>query len=470
LTPTPYALYAPSAGAAATAVTATTANSVAPGSINNTAIAVGAVDSSRIADGSIAPSDLGTTLLSSTFWRLDGNAGTTPGVNFIGTTDNQRLEIQVNGQRALRVEPDVSIYTTPNIIGGSANFVTNGAFGATIGGGGGQLGPNSVTNNFGTVAGGVGNISGSQAAVGGGYLNRASAINATVGGGFNNVNSGEEGTVGGGYGNSVSGSRATVPGGFQNTAAGDYSFAAGHNAKANHQGTFVWADNSTSADFASTANNQFLIRALGGVGIGTTNPASPVDILGGRWDLINSEGDFRIGSPAYRLKIGVATGGGGSGDTRIRAQGGTSRMMLGSGTNDVLTVVGTSVGIGTITPSSSLHVVGNTRLAGDLVLDRAIKVSGAGVGTPTAAFVQVCALANQTAAHRTTISNPLCDGNPNAILLVTHNFNPGGAGANLQTHPFSVWYNGSNSKWEIFNDDFVAMPVGTSFNVLIITP
>lgn len=120
--------------------------------------------------------------------------------------------------------------------------------------------------------------------------------------------------------------------------------------------------------------------------------------------------------------------------------------------------------------SGNLSVAGNTRLVGDLALEGAVKVTGAGVGTSTAAFVQVCALANQTAAHRTTISNPLCNGNPNAILLVTHNYNPGGVGGNYQTHLFSVFYNGGTSKWEIFNDDFAVMPVGTSFNVLIITP
>ena len=39
-------------------------------------------------------------------WSLNGNSGTTPGTNFLGTTDNQALELKVNGQRALRIEPD----------------------------------------------------------------------------------------------------------------------------------------------------------------------------------------------------------------------------------------------------------------------------------------------------------------------------------------------------------------------------
>src|SRR5262249_10122041 len=72
---------------------------------------------------------------------------------------------------------------------------------------------------------------------------------------------------------------ATVPGGVNNTAAGYSSFAAGRRAKANHQGAFVWAD-SADADFASTASNQFLIRATGGVGIGTNAPTAQLHVVG----------------------------------------------------------------------------------------------------------------------------------------------------------------------------------------------
>jgi hypothetical protein len=274
-------------------------------------------------------------------------------VNFLGTPDNNALDFRVNNTRGLRIEPDL-FYNSPNVIGGSAaNYVSPGSLGNFIGAGG-QPGYFEGTNSI---------INGNLNVIGGGWNNTISnAYEGTIAGGYFNTVGNDHGSVGGGEYNFASGWNSTVPGGSQNTAAGDYSFAAGHNAKANHQGTFVWADNSTSADFASTTSNQFLVRAT--VGIGTTTPASPVDILGGRWDLINSEGDFRIGSPAYRLKIGVATGGSGSGDTRIRAQGGTSRIMLGSDTNDVLTVLGTRVGIGTITPSSSLHVVGDTRITG----------------------------------------------------------------------------------------------------------
>jgi uncharacterized coiled-coil protein SlyX len=68
-----------------------------------------------------------------------------------------------------------------------------------------------------------------------------------------------------------------VGGGYYNTAAGQYSVAAGQQAKAMHQGTFVWAD-STPTDFASTGNDQFLIRAQGGVVINTDTPEAGYDL------------------------------------------------------------------------------------------------------------------------------------------------------------------------------------------------
>ena len=95
------------------------------------------------------------------------------------------------------------------------------------------------------------------------------------------VASGERSVVLGGENNTASGVRAVVPGGEANSAAGAYSFAAGRRAKANHQGSFVWAD-STDADFSSTGINQFLIRANGGVGVNTASPDSgfPLSIQG----------------------------------------------------------------------------------------------------------------------------------------------------------------------------------------------
>lgn len=67
--------------------------------------------------------------------------------------------------------------------------------------------------------------------------------------------------------------------GFQ-IAVSIHSFAAGFLAEANHGGTFVWADSASGfgVPFPSTGVNQFLIRASGGVGIGTNSPDGLVDV------------------------------------------------------------------------------------------------------------------------------------------------------------------------------------------------
>jgi len=172
---------------------------------------------------------------------------------------------------ALRLLPTV---TSPNLIGGySGNSITSGVYGATISGGGQSLGlANHITDHHGTIGGGKQNQAGSNdttldnamyATVGGGYGNQATAENATVSGGDNNRASAPAATVSGGVDHETSGWYSTVPGGANNHAAGILSFAAGFRARANHDGSFVWSD-FNGFDFASTADNQFNVRATGG--------------------------------------------------------------------------------------------------------------------------------------------------------------------------------------------------------------
>ena len=60
----------------------------------------------------------------------------------------------------------------------------------------------------------------------------------------------------------------------------------------------------------------------------------------------------------------------------------------------------------------------------------------------------------------------LTNGNPNAIVVVTPNWNPGGVCPCVyNNHPIGVWYTGS--QWAIFNQDIAAMPVNASFNVYV---
>ncbi len=249
-------------------------------------------------------------------WSLTGNAGTDPATNFLGTTDDVAIEIRVNNQRALRIEPaaDATFGFSPNLIGGySGNGLGSGVLGATIAGGGRSSAANQVTADFGTIGGGEANTASSRAAtVSGGQTNRASGFGATVAGGSNNVAgsgqyatvsggianvaSGEHAAVGGGISSSASGTRATVPGGFENAADGNYSFAAGRQATvaATHHGTFLFAD-SSPFDFDSEAAREFAVRATGGARFvsaidGTGNPSAGVRLAPGAsaWSVLSA--------------------------------------------------------------------------------------------------------------------------------------------------------------------------------------
>jgi hypothetical protein len=58
--------------------------------------------------------------------------------------------------------------------------------------------------------------------------------------------------------------QATVAGGGINTADGSFSFAAGRQARATFDGSFVWGDN-TNVDIVASRANQFTARAQAGV-------------------------------------------------------------------------------------------------------------------------------------------------------------------------------------------------------------
>ncbi len=263
-------------------------------------------------------------------WETTGNSGTVNG-DYIGTADNQPLELRIFGRRAVRIEPSTEIGSnsrplTANIVAGSvANGVIEPARGATIAGGGAQSGldpsyttggSNRVDDHYGTIGGGFDNQAGSQdsnagssafATVGGGRANQATGGASMVGGGSTNIASGGSSVVSGGISNEASGTASFVAGGLANDAAGllsgvaggllncaggDYSWVGGSRAKTRvgngagdgtcapdsgdangDEGSFVWADQSSATDFVSSGPNQFLVRADGGARINSAESA-----------------------------------------------------------------------------------------------------------------------------------------------------------------------------------------------------
>ncbi len=176
-----------------------------------------------------------------------------------------------------------------SVIGGGYYNIASGSR-ATIGGG--QL--NNATDSWTTVGGGYHNTSNARyATVGGGLENNANNQYATVAGGTNNTANSDRATVGGGGNNAASSSYATVPGGQNNVAGGPYAFAAGRNAQAILDGSFVWGD-SLDYNVTATALNQFMARATGGFqfitavdGVGTPTAGVQVAAGGGSWSSLS---------------------------------------------------------------------------------------------------------------------------------------------------------------------------------------
>ncbi len=237
-------------------------------------------------------------------WSTTGNGGTTPGTNYIGTSDNNAVEIKVNNTRAMRIEP----VSSPNLIGGhNSNWVTSGVYGATIAGGGSIGRSNRVTDSTGTVGGGENNQAGDNggttldkayATVGGGFNNSATGSGATIGGGSGNIASGISAFIGCGESNRASGDYAVVVGGAENRAGGKASFAAGSYARAMHDGCFVWVD-SSETDTSSTAANQFRVRSSGGIWFysSTGNVGATLAAGSGTWTSISDRNEKENFSP-----------------------------------------------------------------------------------------------------------------------------------------------------------------------------
>ena len=356
------------------------------------------------------------------YWKLSGNGDATES-SFSGTTTEKTLTLKANNEIVMRYVPRFGGAPGAALIGGSElNTIWEGGGGSVICGGGGieinapyRHLPNGIENDGSAIVGGLGNlIQGRESFIGGGlentiadgnhksthYVVIGGGINnyatnvdsAFIGGGANNLvagygsvvaggignqAAGSQSSVGGGTFNTASGTNSTVPGGSNNLASGSASLAAGNRAKALHDGAFVWSD-SQNADFTSTANDQFAVRAQNGIMI----------------------------------------------------QGTTTTL--------------------------------------DLRGDGAIRVAGAGVASRGPVFIHRATAVN-TSGHITTIDHPLANGDPNAILLVTHNFSADTAATPYEPNSVGVWYDGSH--WTIYHENTsAAMPVGRAFNVMIIKP
>jgi hypothetical protein len=173
---------------------------------------------------------------------------------------------------------------TPGIAFGYQNNLTGEA--ATISGGG----ENSAAGGS-TVAGGVFNgADGRRSAIGGGARNEAAGFGDVIGGGASNQTNGGSAQQGASSIAEVENGFATVPGGKNNTATGSFSFAAGREAEASEDGSFVWADG-TRRTISATQANEVLFQAGGGFTIFSASDASAgvqLDAGSGSWSSLSA--------------------------------------------------------------------------------------------------------------------------------------------------------------------------------------
>ncbi len=249
-----------------------------------------------------------------------------------------QIKIDVNGYfmppnrngDGLRVIQTALVNTPISIGGSSQNSISSTSPGSTVGGGGGvtgaavaslppgdtsTFGPNRIVGNASaaTIGGGARNLIEQNAAapntvfatIGGGYNNRVYSYFGTIAGGASNI-AGQSAantfgaTVLGGFGNNVYSSYGTiaggssnqagffssVPGGTDNLAVSNYAFAAGRGASTGndasaairYSGTFIWADSNANAastsPFYASAEDQFAVRARGGVAFRVSSTSS----------------------------------------------------------------------------------------------------------------------------------------------------------------------------------------------------
>ena len=218
-----------------------------------------------------------------------------------------------------------------------------------------------------------------------------------------------------------------------------------------------------SAKLTSTSGNSFLAAvrgdnmATGILGIGVYGSQA-----GGGWGVY---GNSNTGSGVY----GKINGNGSA--------------IYGDGNNTGYAGIfqNGNVGIGTTGPSSKLEVWGPSTGSFAAVqaislntTNPALEISGPlkVSGVNPAAFIVQGQNFNNTAngyifSNQMLIDNPLCNGDPNAILMVTHNWSANNNSTYLND-AFGVFYDTSVNKWRIYLEN-TGIPMSlTAFNVLVI--
>lgn len=239
------------------------------------------------------------------------------------------------------------------IVAGYGNIVSNSTTYSFIGGGGGNLLSGMGCS---VIGGGSHNVvRPPTSGLGGGRA-------AFIGGGENNMVSGAYGAIPGGSDNFVEGQYSAVSGGRSNIVTGYYAMASGYGAQALHDGSWVWAD-ARGEPFASVVSNEFAIRAAGGLRLEGRNSVSFDPVVGTNQYALwvrnfgatnNDARGLLVTTPEYNGSEGIIFHA-----ASMAGQSMASRLIVGTDGN---------VGVGVNDPQNRLHVAGDARVSGNLLM------------------------------------------------------------------------------------------------------
>ncbi len=252
-----------------------------------------------------------------TYWNLTGNSGTSAATNFVGTTDNVDLVVKTNNTEKMRITTvgKIGIGTTAPTaslhVVGNDGILAEGTFGSGVtppSGAGTRMVwyPQKAAFRAGGITGthwdnsniGIYSFAACNNTIASGSYSTAFGLNSTASGIYSIVAG--QGSIASGNSSIAMGSTCTASGvysiamcrgtvasdsasvsigyhststgkyalsfGYETDASGNYSTALGYYSNTNgRKGSFVYADQSSITPTNSTADNQFMVRASGGV-------------------------------------------------------------------------------------------------------------------------------------------------------------------------------------------------------------
>jgi trimeric autotransporter adhesin len=312
------------------------------------------------------PNFSGTVLLNSTGWGVNGNSGTVPGTNFIGTTDNVDLVFKRNNISSGRIGLNNLTYGI-----NAMPFSNTGTYNTAIG--------NASMYSLATGSNGSYNTAIGESA---GFGIQGGNNNTNIGysSGFNNSYGNANITLGNSAGYYEGGSnRLYIHNGLGVTNATNMAtnslivgtmdaVATNQKLRFNAQvqiqdgsqgvGKILTSDANGVGSWVTPSSSQWATSGTdinypaGNVGIGTNAPAYKLDVVG----IINADSILIKGVP---LSVGGAS---------QWATNGTA-----------VSYTGGKVGIGTASPSESLEVNGNIKLTGGVTVGQSLTVDGPGI-------------------------------------------------------------------------------------------